>query len=525
MRLRLTILILLISLTPVYAQTKNLQDGFDALTDKAPDGDFRDIKATGMAALAFREAGGFDRGKQSVDVLLDLDDTCWPSGNCKVRDTAITLLALEEYAEDTDLVLDWFEQAQTPATAVGDWYLEIITSQSGTCKVAYDTKEINVKVAAGHFPDCKNSTFFDLDACLEPGLLTKSPSIEFDIDCTALGAGTKIAMVYQTGTSYYLISEAATTRTTLPVSNACFGETSGAPCSVDASLYANWALDKARSKITVLPWLEDNYIKVNELQTAFIYLSSGNADHLQQLKDMQNVDGNFDDDIFTTAVATLALKESASQNEFDSAKAWLILRQRTDGSWGDAFTTATVLYAIYDNEDVQFRGIAAAPAVTVCNEDGICDSDFGENALNCAFDCYCGDDTCDSTESYSACPADCEAPEEFEPATFCGDGVCQVDEDNKTCPADCPKEGGLPWFWIILIILLLAGAFFLYFKFYKKKPKQVKPVKIQPGQLPRRIIRRPAARALRARPVRARKTKTESELEKSLREAKKLLKK
>ena len=504
MKLYLGLLFLLILAIPVSAQQESIQKGFNWLVSQSSNGNYKDVSSTAMAALALKESqSGFDQGLLAANYLSTLGDTCWPSNSCQVKDTALVLAALESYSKDTDKVLQWFSSSQTPASATGNWYLEIITPTSGTCKVSYLDSEKQVKVSNSHFPDCQNSTFFDLNTCLEPGLLTKNPSLDFNVNCASLGS-TKIAMVYQTGNSYYLISEAATTQTILPVRNACYGLTAKSACTVEPSLYANFGLKKARSELTVIPWLEDNYLKTNALQTALLYLSTQNVDQLSSLKQMQSTDGSFDANVYTTAIATLALKEGGSTQEFESAKAWLILKQRPDGSWGDILTTAAVLYAIYDGEQITFGQIITP----------------GEKTP----ESFCGDYVCDTDESSSTCPADCEEISE-EPESFCGDKVCDANEDSDTCEVDCPR-GGFPFFTILFILILLGTAVWLYFKFYRKKagakekPSQ-KPMFSIPG-----MTQKPVYRPQITTPkTQYRKSKTEQELEKSLGFARKLLRK
>ncbi len=523
MKISFGLLFLLILLTPVYAdETASIQKGFDWLVSQSTNGNYKDAQSTAMAALALKEAQtGYDLGDLAANYLLTLDDECWPS-SCQVKDTSLVLRALGEYSKDSEKALTWLESAQTPAAATGDWYLEIIAPSAGQCKVSYLSSEKQVKVSAGHFPDCQNSTFFDLNNCLEPGLLNKNPSIDFEVNCAGLGPGTKIAMVFQSGTSYYLLSEAATTQTTLPVRNACFGSTAKSPCLVEPSLFANWALKRLNSKVTVIPWLENNYLKTNAIQTALLYLSTENIDQLNSLKQMQATDGSFENNILTTAFAAFALKQAGSTQEFNSAKAWLILKQRQDGSWGDIFTTAAVLYAIYDGESLTFGPVSIGTAEEVCNNDNSCDSSYGENSFNCASDCFCGDNICDDSEDSSSCEQDCGAAPSA-PSAVCGNGVCETTEDSSTCEVDCPK-GGFPFWIIILIILLLAGAFFLYFKFYRKKEgaKAGKPAFTLPTISAKPKVYRPDIIAPKSK---FRKSRTEEELEKSLSFARKILKK
>jgi hypothetical protein len=67
--------------------------------------------------------------------------------------------------------------------------------------------------------------------------------------------------------------------------------------------------------------------------------------------------------------------------------------------------------------------------------DNTCDS--SETYKTCPSDCQepgpqCGDGACERPENYNTCPQDCEAPK-----PVCGDGTCEEDEDYKSCPGDC----------------------------------------------------------------------------------------
>jgi len=67
--------------------------------------------------------------------------------------------------------------------------------------------------------------------------------------------------------------------------------------------------------------------------------------------------------------------------------------------------------------------------------DGSCNGT--ETCLSCPQDCgecppFCGDGKCNGNETCSTCPADCgECP------PFCGDNKCQPPETCNTCPQDC----------------------------------------------------------------------------------------
>ncbi len=165
-----------------------------------------------------------------------------------------------------------------------------------------------------------------------------------------------------------------------------------------------------------------------------------------------------------------------------------------------------------------------------CVVDGQCDPQFGEDEFNCAEDC-----------------AE-DIPSDQEPANqTCGDGFCDQDEDIF-CTEDCPTTRGGPsdipsteeeeskskvWIFVVLaiILVLLIAAYFLFFK----KPGTTNKTKFKPsfGSIlpeapkrpplfgPKTEIRPPVN--LPTRTQKPRKSMIDDELEKSIREAKKLI--
>src|SRR5574341_1136193 len=149
MKLHLSLIFLVLLATPVYATaTDSIQNGFDWLVSQSTNGNYKDVQSTAVAALALKESqSGYDQGELAVNYLLTLSNKCWPTTNCQVKETALVLRALDEYSKTTDDVLAWFETSQTPATATGDWYLEVITTGASQGKVAYLATEKQVRVS------------------------------------------------------------------------------------------------------------------------------------------------------------------------------------------------------------------------------------------------------------------------------------------------------------------------------------------------------------------------------------------
>lgn len=231
-------------------------------------------------------------------------------------------------------------------------------------------------------------------------------------------------------------------------------------------------------------------------------------------------------------------------------------------------------------ENVDCGGYCQSCEEIVCNNDGSCEHDLtdkysdwydNEDSENCPNDCYCGDDLCDDYERESGtCTSDCGAA-----ADECGDGICDEGEDVD-CPSDCEgevfcnsdgvcdlesedcdcgdcaeedfcAEGGSSWLlWSLLILVLLALGGGAYFFLVKKKGKpqgqsynlfgrgagpsvSSRSAPAKPGAKGS-FFGKPSQPAAPRRPVLSRGTKPakksrlDSEIERSIEEAKKLIK-
>lgn len=74
------------------------------------------------------------------------------------------------------------------------------------------------------------------------------------------------------------------------------------------------------------------------------------------------------------------------------------------------------------------RFVETSFGLTPCG-DAICDNALGENNINCFYDCFCGNGTCDELETFQNCQQDgCRSP--------CGDGICEFGVETN-CLADC----------------------------------------------------------------------------------------
>ncbi|MBI2672801.1 hypothetical protein HYX19_00935, partial [Candidatus Woesearchaeota archaeon] len=231
-----------------------------------------------------------------------------------------------------------------------------------------------------------------------------------------------------------------------------------------------------------------------------LYLITGDSQYISELTRRQRNDGSWDNNNFNTALAVLALKKSSGEtNKIDNATAYLIKKQQSDGSWGNVQDTAMILYSAFSDTSISLENVqscsdgikngdeegvdcgGSCSKKCVCNFDGVCDSDIGEDSKQCPSDCKesagpCNfDGVCDAVdgETRTTCPDDCPSKTEEEAEVKCGDGTCDASEDSSSCPQDCEKKKSSLVWWVLIIIVLAIVVFLIYYyrKIGKKKSK------------------------------------------------------
>ena len=573
MRLRLiTKVLILISLTLVLSLTVSADnhtssgefdptDSYLWLIDQCEAGDCDDdLSATAFYSVAMKRSGyGNTYGIQAIKhIQSEMDsDSCFPVGGCNIKETAMAYWALSEYGEDTAGIEDYIRN-ELDVGLTDNWWLEIVTTaQDQFCTIGYPKdgvqEQVDVLVDQGTFPECnagQPETFFDLNECIENNLANSNPSLELTIDCSAIGQGTIISIIYNTGSSFYLTEQATTSKYQTQLQNAC--HSSSGTCNQDTSLWANWVLDSKNSDIDTGLFLLTLHDSLDPIDTSLLYLTTTDINRkstlLTELIDLQRLDGSFNKNNLETATAILALTASGSTDELNAATEYLEGSVRSEGSWdGDELTTALALYSTFTGASIDLPPLGPAPPgsqppLAVCgdnycdpqfedyntcpkdcpplgNPDCVvndkCEIQFNENAINCPADCNCGDGICDSTEQGS-CELDCGTPTTLPPEV----PLPQIQIED---------EGGFSWIIILIIVIFLILAAYLAYNHYfskKKKPKSTysnKPSFNPSAGSFNGPKTRPRAPPRSARPMREKKSKAELELEKSLGEAKKLL--
>ncbi|MFH1637020.1 MAG: hypothetical protein ABIB71_01180 [Candidatus Woesearchaeota archaeon] len=407
---------------------------------RSGDGSYGTASETAWAVLALAEGGMYDQAGES-ELYFDeqFGAGCYQKGNCKVKDTSLSVLALEELGKTENFTdIDaWFQSVMQSYTGSGRYLLELSPEPTGTCKLYVEDLEFekSIEVNEGRFPGCGNSYFLDIDSCVKPNLLSANPGISINVDCSSIEAQPIVTALYKSANTFYIIDTQEGNVVDISFSNGCFGRGTGDSCNQEASLYANWAFGSLASEIDILFYLRNSYDRNDALNNALLYLSSPSSSYLSELKRLQSTDGSWNKDVMATALGVLAMNKDPTSyaTGIEKARKWLIKQQAADGSMnGKVAETAATLYAAFAAE-------AELPSVsvdvdTVCDYDGFCDEEETADCSDCEEESDCGDGFCDeyAGEDEDTCLEDCSEGED------CGDGYCDSDyEDVEECPDDC----------------------------------------------------------------------------------------
>jgi hypothetical protein len=502
MKKRSLVLLLAIIILTAAAQAADtnftIQKSYDWLLKQESNGSFGGSIETSASILALKSAGY--NPTTSTDYLAAQENSqhCWPKSSCRTKDTGFVIQAYNAMGIATADQVEWMKNAQSAAMQSGNWWLEVATTEQGTCTVKYtkNSQEISktIKVNNGRFTDCGNTTFLNINTCIEANFVKNFPTIKLYIDCGTM-SNALISLIYNSANSYYILTDSASKVAEISIENGCFGLGYKDPaCNYESTLYANWALTTTDSGSSSKMYLRDNYDKTNTLHNAFLFLILGDNTYLDELKSRQRSDGSWDSDIYRTAIAALALKgQTEYSTEFSKAVEWLKTKQKSDGSFGDVTTTAMVLYAAFTDTTIEFPsctngkrdtgergvdcggtceeyndccsnnekdqgedgidcgGVCQECEQVVCDKDETCDTDAGEDCHNCPEDCKACEDLCsngvqdtESGEEGIDCGGQCTNT--CKKAVCDKNGVCDIDlvsrgyeenENSDNCPEDC----------------------------------------------------------------------------------------
>lgn len=555
-------------------------------------------QAFSLLALAY-DSSKRSECKSGLLANKDKDNYCWPSGKCRLKDTALSILALDNINHDTKKSENWLLSKNKTSDLI--WYLQITQSSreeaETMCTISYLENSYGITIdkngkVQGSAGSCL--TKVEGDYWLMISSSSRCLNEDFTISCNK---DFKTNLLYRkegSGTFYVsnkINSASAGGETLEKVNSLCFKY--GNLCNYEGSLWAAYALKKTGHDIdTFIPYLiafaDDN---LKYFPHTFLYLIGDQTDESylsniqleQKTEKYWKIQDSPYSSYYDTALGLLSLYDTYI-DEFDSAQEYLLGVQENDGCWGSIKDTAFILYAGWpkeagvgpgpgpDEEDCEdndyhcirrfeceeadgeiFSEYECTGNKVCCSKPAIeetCEEKGGEI---CPSGQVCKGGVVSASNTNECCLVGCEIEEsECETDDYICRTKCKEDEEEKkifsdSCEGDkmCCGEKGEPvkksrwWIWllVVLIILLIIAIIFRkklkLFLFKLKKGKGKGPAAMQrrppfppsrPGvPAPRRILpRRPVPRRPLRRPPTRPKTKTDHELEATLKKLKEI---
>lgn len=541
------VILFMISLTIVSAFSKD--DGLKWLNQNI-DWTNANLKEASLAFLALKTNNyNVDKG---LTILVQRQDNnnCYPRGNCNTIETAFAALALSSTNQDVSKLLDWLESSLTKAQTTG-WYIQINTQKDGSCTINYEEGSANVIVNTTYKIQPYNVDWVSVENNLKANL--DKPIEQINVNCNKINDPSMIiSLIRIVNNEFTIVQQESGNNINLVINNACYPRFIGGSCDEESSFYISWALAKLNKEIKTIPYLEDS-ANTNQ-EYAILYLINKNEKYAQKLTETQSIQGHWDNNILATSFAIDSLKRNTKYyDNFNNATKWLESKQITSGTNKDSFGTlldsAAALYLVFTEQFIPPPSDGTAP---ICGNNIL---EFGEECesnLDCSTSQTCNSFTCACEEVNVTAPAQICLPSSLRSGTDCSvcnsGGTAYVDNDlrcriNEVCqngicvpsteageepseesPPQEPEEdkglGAIFWISLIIIILILGvGGYLAYKKFFKKEkpsePEFLPRIKQPPKTLPpRRTAKKPGY-----------EESLEHELDKSIREAERLLKK
>jgi len=511
------------------------------------------------------------------------DNECWPSPSCEIKETALAILALDYEGDETGKAEKWLLNHNTTSSDL-EWYLEIDSSGETKCTISANeasrTITINEdKTISGNPGNCFSLAYNNYWLRIENNCLKKDFTVSCDRDfISTLLYKESLSSVWHISSEIESASAGGVTEHKVD----CYCFSTSSECDYEGSLWAALALQKTDNEISgFLPYLialaEDSE---NEkfFPSAFLYILTNSEEYLQKIIALQEGNGYWDlgekGKHYDTALALLSLPESEAEI---LAKTWLEETQDSGGCWNNNIRdTGFLLWTGWPREPTITPGISKDYCEDFnyyCTTKGECDRVQGsvldnfycpglkiccdtpplektcqeKEGVICPSGQVCDISVISASDTNECCLGNCK-PELYECEQynyFCR-ASCLDDEEETLldCPSGkvCCKEKIKPeksywWIWllVVLIILVILGIVFkdnLRIWIFKLKGRFGKgptmkgrppfPPTAAPGGL-RRMIPITAPRPAPTKIARPKgKTKTEKELEETLKKLKEI---
>ncbi len=480
----------------------------ECLTEKVGDCSALTVEEMALTILSSSDSTMRSNCERELGLQKSAAADCWPKNNCKIKSTALAILALNNLGENTKNAESWLlSKNKTPEELI--WYIQQDSDKAAKCKISYDSnsydltatenKKLEAPAGLGNCLSLAQSNFWleISQDCYEK---------EFLVECDQKFMATLLYKNKDYSTIFVLPETeyaAATKGITLKVNSKCFATDS---CEYEPNAWATYALSETGNDVTsYIPYLIalDDSNKIY-LPNAFIYMVTGYSDYAERLlKEQDPVGGYWDvsnNNVYDTALALLALGPGSSDKATE-AENKLLFNQPAEGCWNnyDITDTAIVLWALTGRTSPPPSG------TTSCTPDFFCIStaDCPEAEQLNNYHCSGSGKICCKTENLKSCDElggeicssneNCDGISEKSINDSCCIGECkpkpqktQCEEFNYNCRTSCSdteeetdydcdeqkiccktkttSSGGSSLIWILIILILIIGAVIAYLK-------------------------------------------------------------
>lgn len=288
---------------------------------------------------------------------------CWPLANCKIKDTAIAILALYQLGEDTTAAENWLLN-QTMIASDLEWYLQITADEPASCALKYGANSYNINI----LEDDKLSG--TVSGCLS--IDSAGYWLRISSDETCISQQYKIScdktfrtnLIYKTSTSPAIHvsqkthEENAGAETIEEITYKCFKQLD--KCTYEGTLWAATVLQFTGGvgSADFLPYLIAGVDENSDMFPETFLYKLDLEEYRQPIVDGFNEQfwGTGSDRFYKTALALFAL--TAGDAEVEQTKNYLSGEgiQGVDGCWGNIIDTGFLLYAGWPEEVLTYYG-------------------------------------------------------------------------------------------------------------------------------------------------------------------------
>ena len=269
---------------------KSLSDSYSWLTNQTKTQWPSSTDENSLVLLALADdANSASKGRDAL-LAKSTNSECWPvqSGGCSIKSTAMALLALDAFGEDTSTIQSWLVARKKSFAEGVSWYMQLDTSENAKCKISYDGKNYNVSVGKDKKVSSSAGTCLSL-AQNNYWLKVSSGSCldkTFTVNCDK---DFKVSFIYTKNSVLYVSSQifdgASGQSVDAAIKSYCLGFTS---CDYEGTLWAAYALQQAGNNYfsMLLPYLagqSDLDVNAKYLPNTFLFALTSSTNYGEQV--------------------------------------------------------------------------------------------------------------------------------------------------------------------------------------------------------------------------------------------------